>query len=288
MPASFILRSGTRTLDLARPRIMGVLNVTPDSFSDGGRFSSTEQACEAALAMVEAGADVIDIGGESSGPGSQGVSCAEELDRVLPVLKRLRSQTDVWISIDTWRAEVARQALDAGADVLNDVTALRGDPEMLAVAAQHQVPVVLMYSKDTSARTEVASPSYDDVVQTVVGFLEERLQVAEAAGLVRSQLLVDPGLGFFVSGHPADSFALVRRLEELGALGSPVLVGPSRKSFLAKVSAHRELGVRERLIPSLGTAAAALERGASLLRMHDVAEAVLLRDTWEAIQGGVR
>ncbi len=287
MPA--VLRSGSRTLDLNRPRVMGVLNVTPDSFSDGGRFSSVEQACATALSMVEAGADLIDIGGESSGPGSTGVSQQEELDRVLPVLERLRSQTDAWISIDTWRAEVAQQAILRGADLINDVTALRGDPELLHVVAQHQVPVVLMFSKDDSARTQVAFPDYEDVVAEVRAFLNERLQVAEAAGLSRTQLVLDPGLGFFVSGHPAYSFELVRRLEELVALGPPVLVGPSRKSFLARVSPGRELGVQERLIPSLGTAMAALERGASVLRMHDVAEAVLLRDTWEAIQaGGVR
>ena len=276
---TLILRSRTKTLLLEKPRLLGVVNVTPDSFSGDGLHGSPEKAAVQGLAMLDAGADGLDLGGESTGPGSTGVSLADELQRVLPVLRALREKTEAWISVDTYKAEVARQALESGADAINDVTALRGDPKMAGVIAESGVPVFLMYAKDDSPRTTADLIEYDDVVATVRSFFEQRITFAESAGIHRERIVLDPGMGMFVSADPTYSFELVRRLSELVELGCPLLVGPSRKSFLAKVSAGRTLSVQERLLPGLTTAALAAHNGAHLIRMHDVPEARLVLDT---------
>ena len=282
--AARVLRSRNKTLSLEKPRLLGVVNVTPDSFSGDGLLGSPEKAVAQGLAMLDAGADLLDLGGESTGPGSAEVSLKDELERVLPVLRALREKTDAWISVDTYKAEVVRQALEAGADAVNDVTALRGDLEMAGVIAESGVPAILMYAKDNSPRTTTDLVEYDDVVKVVRGFFEQRIAFAESAGIAREQLVLDPGMGMFVSADPAYSFELVRRLAELAELGCPLLVGPSRKSFLAKVSPGRTLSVPERLIPGLTTAALAAHNGAHLIRMHDVPEARLMLDTLAQLQ----
>jgi len=246
--------------------VMGVLNVTPDSFHDGGRFEARDDAVARAEAMVEAGADVVDVGGESTRPGAEPVSVAEEIDRVRPVVEAL-ADLDALVSIDTRKAAVARAALAAGADVLNDVSGLE-DPEMRLVAADHQVPVVVMHSIETPVDPGV-DVEYDDVVDDALESLSERVLLAEKAGLDRSQIIVDPGLGFGKS--PAESFELLGRLDEFRALGCPVLVGHSRKSMFELVG--REAS-EDRLPATVAATSLAADRGADIVRVHDVAENV--------------
>lgn len=209
---------------------MGILNVTPDSFSDGGRFES-EDLVGVAKQMVKDGASILDIGGESTGPGSQDVSLEEELSRVLPAVEAIRSALpDVQISVDTWKSEVAEAALEAGADMINDITAGRGDERIFDVAARHEAPIILMYSKDDGPRTTKEEVHYDDVMKTVKDFLRERIALARAKGV--QEIIVDPGMGAFISMIPDYSYELIDRIEELDELDCPVLVGASRKSFL--------------------------------------------------------
>jgi dihydropteroate synthase len=242
--------------------VMGILNVTPDSFHDGGEYNDTVDAVTRAEEMVAAGADIVDIGGESTRPGADPVPPEEERRRVVPVVERLAGM-DVDISIDTRKAEVARAALAAGADILNDVSGLE-DPEMRLVAAEHDVPVVVMHSINAPV-VEGKEVHYDDVVEDVVDELTERVLLAEKAGLDRSQIIVDPGVGFGKSGR--ESFELLGRLDEFQGLGCPVLVGHSRKSMFVEVG--REAG--ERLEPTVAATAVAAERGADIVRVHDVA-----------------
>jgi dihydropteroate synthase len=263
------LTSRGKRLSLEKPLIVGILNVTPDSFSDGGRFHSREEAVERALEMVRQGADIIDIGGESTGPGSKDVSLDEELSRVMPVIQALRKQTEAWISVDTYKAVVASRALDAGADMINDVTALRGDPEMTQILKGYDVPVVLMYAKDPTPRTTREAVAYDDVVATVKKFLQERMAFAEQAGIARKRLVLDPGMGAFISTDPKYSLQLLSRLEQLLELGQALVVGPSRKSFIGQVL---DVPLNRRLEGSLAACAVAVMKGASILRVHDVQE----------------
>lgn len=244
-------------------RFMGVLNLTPNSFSDGGRFKEhggEDDVIEAAREMLEDGAEVLDIGGESTGPGSTDVSVEEELGRVLPILKQLREAfPEAILSIDTWKSEVASAALEAGANWVNDVTAGRGDPRIFEVVARYGVPMVLMYSKQDSPRTDRAMVEYEDVMATVKEFLRERVAVARAAGV--KEVIVDPGMGAFVSGEPSYSFEILERIEELHELGCPILVGTSRKGFLGE----------DRLGMTLWTTLQ-LAGKVDYLRVHDVCE----------------
>lgn len=175
---------------------MGILNSTPDSFSDRSRFFKLDDALEQARKMINGGADWLDIGGESSGPDSQDVPLDEELQRVIPLIQKVRMESDIWISVDTWKAEVARQSLEAGADAINDVTALRGDPELAKVVKEFEVPLVIMYSKDATPRTTGQQPDYEDVMDTIKSFFIERLQFAESNGILNKQIVLDPGMGF--------------------------------------------------------------------------------------------
>jgi dihydropteroate synthase len=246
---------------------MGIVNVTPDSFSDGGVNLRPESAIAAARRMVEAGAAIVDVGGESTRPGSEGVSLAEELRRVVPVLEALAGLP---VSIDTAKAEVARRALALGAELVNDVTALRGDPEMAGVVADAGAYLCLMHMRG-EPRTMQEDPSYGDVVGEVVAFLVERLRVAVAAGVREDRICLDPGIGF---GKTVEhNFELVRRLDALLALGRPVVVGFSRKRSLGRLLGDPEATVGT-TAASLGAAVAAYERGASILRAHDVREHV--------------
>ena len=249
---------------LDRPRIMGVVNVTPDSFSDGGLFLATDAAIEHGLDLMEEGADLIDVGGESTRPGADPVTAAEELRRVVPVVAGLAA-AGALVSIDTSKPEVAGQAVEAGAVIINDVTAL-GDPEMAAVAGQHQVGLVLMHMQG-SPRTMQIEPVYEDVVSEVSAFLIERAAVAEAAGVERRSLAIDPGIGF---GKTVDhNLDLLRDLGVLADLGYPLVVGTSRKSFLRKVTG--EQGGADLDLASAVSVALAVERGADVVRVHNVA-----------------
>jgi len=249
-----------------RVLIMGILNVTPDSFSNGGRFLSPDAAVERALAMEKEGADIIDVGGESSRPGAEPVPVEEELRRVLPVLERLRGKLRIPISIDTTKAEVAEAALRAGASIVNDISALRFDPAMAPLVAKFGAGLVLMHMLGTP-KTMQQAPHYEDVVTEVRDFLAERAQYAQSQGIPREAIAVDPGIGF---GKTVEhNLELLRRLPELVELGFPVLVGPSRKSFIGAILG---LGVEERLEGTLAACAVAVVRGADILRVHDVKE----------------
>jgi dihydropteroate synthase len=251
---------------LQRPAVMGIVNVTPDSFSDGGAYLDPGAAATSARRMVEDGAAIVDIGGESTRPGSEGVTVDEELRRIVPVLEQLDG---VPVSIDTAKSEVARRALEFGAELVNDVTALRGDPDLAGVVADSDAYLCLMHMQG-EPRTMQVDPRYDDVASEVAGFLEQRLAFAVAAGVPEERICLDPGIGF---GKTAtQNFELVRRLDVLVALGRPVLIGLSRKSSLGRLfDPEARTGS---LAASLGAAVVAYERGASIFRVHDVREHV--------------
>lgn len=315
-PKVEVLKSRGKRLSLKEPVVMGILNVTPDSFSDGGQFYASseakriDKAVRRAAQMMEEGARIIDIGGESTGPGSKAVSLDEEWKRVEGVIKAVKKLVDkensvglgrsvgcaksvglakltdqgVWLSIDTYKAEIARRALDLGVDMVNDVTGLRGDKKMVSVIAAAKVPVVLMYAKDPTPRTTLKEKCYKDVMFTVKEFLMERIDYAVAQGIKREQIVVDPGMGAFVSMDLQYSFEILRRLRELKRLDQPILVGASRKSFLGAMNLSRLAGcsvaaaakpglaVNERLEASLAAATIAVSNGAQIIRVHDVKE----------------
>jgi dihydropteroate synthase len=262
-----MLDCGGRPLDLSAPRVMGVLNVTPDSFSDGGVFFAPDAALRRVECMLEEGADLIDIGGESTRPGAADVDADEERRRVVPVIDAIARRFDVPISVDTSKADVMRAAADAGAGLINDVRALR-EPGALAAARAAGLPVCLMHMQG-SPRTMQQAPHYDDVVADVTGFLEQRLRVCESAGLPRERLLIDPGFGF--GKRLAHNLALLAGLQALSRLRVPILVGVSRKSMLGSITG-RDVG--ERLAASVPAAMLAAQRGAAILRVHDVAATV--------------
>lgn len=257
------------SLDLdRRTHVMGVLNVTPDSFSDGGLFHNTDAAVAQGLKMVREGADIIDVGGESTRPYSAPVSSREEMDRVVPVIGALAAELDVPISIDTTKADVAQAALEAGASMINDISALRFDPRLAGVAAGAGVPVVLMHMKG-SPETMQERPEYGDLIGEITLFLEEAVDRAVSAGIRDDLLILDPGIGF---GKTFDhNLCLINRLEELAVLGKPLLVGPSRKSFIGHILGVEPSG---RDAGSMAAAAACVLKGARIVRVHDVALAV--------------
>jgi len=254
----------TCSLDLAFPSIMGVVNVTPDSFSDGGRYLAADDALAQGLALVREGAAIVDIGGESTRPGSEPVPADEELRRVLPVVEALAERVGAPISVDTTKAEVARRALDAGAALVNDVSALRADPAMVEVVAELGAPVCLMHMQG-APKTMQEDPHYDDVVDDVLQFLEERMAFALARGVAEDQLLLDPGIGF---GKTVEhNLTLLRHLDRFVALGRPVVLGTSRKRFLGAILGS-EPG--DRVIGTVATTVIGLLAGAHVFRVHDV------------------
>lgn len=247
-----------------RSLIMGILNTTPDSFSDGGRFFDGVRALDHAREMIDEGADIIDVGGCSTRPGATEPSPEEEIRRTIPVIEKLRASSGTPISIDTYRAEVARRALDAGADVINDVTALSHDPDMALLAASRDVPLVLMHMQGTP-RTMQENPHYDDLIAEIYRFLSRAVRRAEAAGVRRERIAVDPGFGF---GKTVEqNLEILRRLHEFHSLGRPILIGTSRKSTLGKVL---DRPMDERLMGTAATVALAVASGASIVRVHDV------------------
>ncbi len=260
---------------------MGVLNVTPDSFSDGGAHVSSEAAIEQGLALAEAGADVVDVGGESTRPGASPVDAAEECRRVTPVVAALRERSRAFVSVDTTKAEVAREALDAGADLVNDVSGFAFDPDLARLVAARGVPVVLMHLRGSFA-TMHRAPDYRDVAGEVAAELQAALARGARAGVARDAVILDPGIGFAKSA--AHSLEILRRLPELAALDRPLLVGVSRKSFIGKVL---ELPVGERLLGTAAAVAASILGGAHLVRVHDVREMAQVARMCDAILEGV-
>jgi len=246
--------------------IMGILNTTPDSFSDGGKFQCLEKAVVRGLQMVAEGADIIDIGGESTRPGAKPVQILEEIERTVPIIGKLREKTDALISIDTRKTDVARAALAAGADIINDISAL-SDPDMAAVAAETGAGLVLMHMLGTP-ETMQNDPCYDDVVSNVRNFLEERMAFAIERGVAPEQICLDPGIGFGKTDE--HNLALLRGIPALAAAGRPVLIGASRKSFIGRMTGRERPD--DRLAGSLAAAAFAILRGAQILRVHDVKE----------------
>lgn len=264
----------SRTLALGdRTLVMGVLNVTPDSFSDGGTYFRAEDAVEAALAMERAGADLLDIGAESTRPGSLGISAEEELARLLPVLQGLRGRLKIPISIDTQKAPVAESALAAGAEILNDISGLRNDPGIAEVAAKSGAPLILMHMRGTP-RTMQKMPFAKDAVRDVLSGLRRAAETARRAGVRKSQIILDPGIGFGKSF--AQNYELLARLPELAKLGYPLLVGTSRKGFLGATLARggKALPAEERIWGTAATVAASMLYGADIVRVHDVEEMV--------------
>jgi dihydropteroate synthase len=249
----------------SRTYIMGVINVTPDSFSDSGKFSSPEEAKQQAASLIAAGADILDIGGESTRPFSEPVTLEEELRRVIPVIRKIREISDCPISVDTVKAEVAEAALNEGADIINDISALRFDPKMADVASAFEAPVVLMHMKGIPRDMQV-DPYYEDVVVEVKHFLEKRMAWANSKGISKEKMVVDPGIGF--GKRFQDNLVLINHLWEFTELGVPVMVGVSRKAFLGTIAGINEAGERD--VATLGAIAASAMKGADLVRVHNV------------------
>jgi dihydropteroate synthase len=259
---------------------MGILNVTPDSFSDGGQFFDTRSAIERGLAMARQGADIIDIGGESTRPYSEGVSAGEEMDRVIPVIQALAGEIKIPISVDTLKAEVAQEALGCGASMINDVSALRGDPEMISVAARAGVPVVLMHMKG-KPRDMQREPHYEDLIQEIYDFLEQAVNRAVKGGIKKERLIVDPGIGF---GKTFDhNLQIIRELECFLSLGQPILLGSSRKAFIGHILKNK---AHERDVGSMATISAGVLNGAHIVRAHNVPMAVETASIIDAIKRG--
>lgn len=256
-------------ISFERPLVMGILNVTPDSFSDGGKFVDVDQAVAHGLAMMAQGADLLDIGGESSRPGAEPVSAEEEMARVIPVIDRLRKAGAPPISIDTYKASTAEAALRAGAEIINDISALRFDNLMGPLAARSRVPVILMHMLGTP-RDMQQNPTYQDCVEEIAAFFDERVRFATMCGIERSQIVLDPGIGF--GKRLEDNLRLLRDLKRFGEFGLPLLVGASRKSFIGALAGAA--GPADRLGGSLAAAVAAVQNGAQIVRVHDVAETV--------------
>ena len=268
--------------------IVGILNVTPDSFSDGGKFLNPESAVVQARKMVEEGADIIDIVGESTRPGSDPVSAEEEKKRVIPIIEKLSKEIKVLISIDTTKAEVAKAAIEAGAGMVNDISGLRGDKNMAKVVAEKKVPICIMHIKGTPGNMQ-DNPEYTDLMGEIINYLSEGLEIAKKAGILTGNIIVDPGIGF--GKNVEDNLEIIRRLKELKVLGCPILIGPSRKSFIGKILG---LDIDKRLEGTIAAVVMAIANGANIVRVHDVAAVKKATEIANAInnssssKGGVR
>lgn len=272
------LTCGSYELDLTRPRVMGIVNVTPDSFSDGGKFAIAETAVQHGMELVGQGADILDIGGESTRPGATPVPLEEELRRVIPVVEALAAKARVPISVDTYKPEVMKAAIAAGASIINDVFALT-EPGALEAVADGKVGICLMHSQGTP-QTMQLDPHYDDVVREVRDFLQARMQACEAHGIARDRILLDPGFGF--GKRSVHNIALLRELGVLGELGQPILVGLSRKSVLGQLTGS---DVDARLHASLSAAVISALKGARIVRVHDVKATVDALKVVTAVEG---
>ena len=265
-PTPFKLKLKNKTLYLSsRTHIMGILNVTPDSFSDGGKFLNAELAVEQGIKMVDQGVDIIDIGAESTRPGANPVSEEEELSRLIPVIEELKIATDIPISVDTYKSNVAEEAIKKGADVINDISGLRFDAEMKNVLAKYNTPVVIMHIKGEPKNMQV-NPHYDDLMNEIYNYMAESIELAKQAGL-KNSIIIDPGIGF--GKRPGDNYEILRRLSEFQGLGCPVLIGPSRKSFIGNVL---DLPPDQRIEGTAAAVAIGIQNGAHIVRVHDVKE----------------
>ena len=283
MPESYKLSWGSHSLSFGnRTCIMGILNVTPDSFSDGGLFFSCDAAVAHGEKLAEAGADIIDIGGESTRPFSEPVSIEEEGRRVLPVIEKLAKRVSIPISIDTTKASMAREAIESGASIINDISAMYSDPDMMGVAAKYGVPVVIMHMKG-APKTMQVSPHYDHLIEEIKEFLEKAIDRAEKNGIARSKIIIDPGIGF---GKTVEhNLLIIKYLNKFKTLNNPILIGPSRKSFIRNILEGIRDGDTRLEMPELETGtqaaiAAAVLNGAHIVRVHDVART---RSTLELI-----
>ncbi len=266
-PHSKILNCNGIQLELNDTKIIGILNVTPDSFSDGNKYLDTEKAVERALEMIGEGADIIDIGGESTRPGAEKVDAETEIERVIPIIKELRKHSDIPISIDTTKAEVAKEAMQAGASILNDISALKFDANMIKVLQNFpQVPVILMHMQGTPEKMQ-ENPYYEDVIEELLDFFEERINFCEENGILRERIIIDPGIGF--GKRQEDNLVILKKISEFKCLGVPILLGASRKSFIGNIIDSRPT---ERLSGSLAAAAYAFQNDIEIIRVHDVQE----------------
>jgi dihydropteroate synthase len=270
-----VLKIGNKDFGIGkRTIIMGILNVTPDSFSDGGEFFSLEDAVKHAIQMEKEGVDIIDVGGESTRPGSKAISLYEEMDRVIPVLKELVKKIKIPISVDTYKSEIAKKTLDLGVNMINDISALRGDKNLASVVADFNVPICLMHMKGEPRNMQV-NPVYNDVVKEIHDFLKERSEYAISNGIKKEKIIVDPGIGFGKRTGKGieDNCEILRRLSELKDLGFPIMVGASRKTFIGNIcGGDKPLPVTDRLEGSLASACIAVANGADIVRVHDVKE----------------
>ena len=259
--------------------IMGILNLTPDSFSDGGQFSDKNQATDYALKMIEDGADMIDIGGESTRPGAEPVSLDEELKRTIPIIKSIRQQSDCLISIDTYKSPVAEAALDVGANLVNDISGLTFDEKMIDIVIARKVPVILMHMKGTPRSMQV-DPHYNNVIKEICEFFKRKVKSAKNSGILDNMIILDPGIGF--GKRLEDNFEIIRELKQICAMGYPILLGPSRKSF---IGASLNLPVEERLEGTLASITVGIMNGANIIRVHDVKETLRAVKITEKIMG---
>jgi dihydropteroate synthase len=258
---------------------MGAINVTPDSFSDGGRFLQRDQAVSQAVSMIEEGVDIIDIGGESTRPGSRTVETEEELSRIIPVIETLAGQTDITLSVDTRKARVASEAIKAGAQIVNDVSGLRFDREMSTVVASEGVPVVLMHARG-APETMQQQIHYGSLISEIVQYLRESMEIAEKAGVDSEKVIIDPGIGF---GKTVDhNLAIIKHLDQFRVLGRPILIGTSRKSFIGKIL---DLDVDQREEGTMASITASILNGADMVRVHNVRNAIRVARMADAIMG---
>jgi dihydropteroate synthase len=277
----FVLQWSNHLLDLRRKtHVMGVLNVTPDSFSDGGLFFEAERAVEQGLSLAAQGADMIDVGGESTRPYSRRISDSEEMDRVIPVIQTLAREVNIPISIDTYKGAVAREAIRAGASMINDISALRFDPQMPSVAAAAGVPLICMHMKGTPETMQVA-PSYSDLIREISDFLDDAVKRAVAGGVQEELIIVDPGIGF--GKGLEDNLTLIRELSRFASLGRPILLGTSNKSFIGRILGKE---LHERDLGTMATVAAGALNGAHIVRVHKVREAVETVKIIDAVKWG--
>jgi dihydropteroate synthase len=267
----YSLELGKRTL------VMGIINITPDSFSDGGKFFDSKEAISNAQSLVSQGADIIDVGGESTRPGSDSVSLDEEMRRVIPVIEGISKEVNVPISVDTCKSEVAKAALDAGACIINDISAMRSDPKIANVAAEYSSPLILMHMQGTP-RDMQKDPKYSDVLGEIRKFLKERIDFARSKGVITENIIIDPGIGF---GKTLEhNYEIIRKLGGLKDLNQPILIGTSRKSFIGNTLG---LDVDDRLEGTLATITMCIINGADIIRVHDVKEAVRTAKMTDAI-----
>lgn len=263
-----------------RTYIMGILNITPDSFSDGGIYFNKSSAIDRALKMRDEGADIIDIGGESTRPGAEAVSLKEEIRRVVPVIEKLAKRLNIPLSIDTYKSGVAKAALSAGASLVNDISGLRFDPEMSAVVASYKVPGVIMHIKGTPKNMQ-KNPSYTALISEIMDYLREGIDIARGAGIAEDKIIIDPGIGF---GKTAEhNLQILKRLDEFTGFEKPILIGPSRKSFIGKIL--KDLPVTKRVEGTAAAAAIGIFNGANIIRVHDVAAMVRVAKVAEKIKG---